>query len=329
MLEITCILIASTALLVLWLRISKLEQQLRHARAELTMFGEAGKALEFRAWNLERRTAGLDAKLADWRAASANGTTMVVSGLQSAPISDTGSSDAAPEARATPPFVSQVDSNKAEIASTMKVDDANAAAVHAIDPAAGAAGIAEAAGAAAPAANPQQDARLQQLRDVQQAAQNASAHDASAHHAAPTAPTATANKGGGNGGNAQADAQSGALGGSLDLEQWIGVRGAAALGAMLLVLAGIYFFQYSIEHNLLTPSMRVLLGTLVGIGCIAGSELRLRKTHEVLAHWLSGAGAAILYLSFWAASAMFWPDQHLRRWRPDGVGHCNVLCVDG
>ncbi len=88
-------------------------------------------------------------------------------------------------------------------------------------------------------------------------------------------------------------------------EQWIGVRGAAALGASILVLAGIYFFEYSIEHDLISPAMRMVAGTLVGLGCVAVSELRLRKTHEVLASWIAGAGIAILYTAFWAGKALY------------------------
>ena len=83
------------------------------------------------------------------------------------------------------------------------------------------------------------------------------------------------------------------------------MRGAAALGASVLVLAGLYFFKYSIEHNLISPLMRVVLGTLAGVGCIAGAEAWLRRRHELLANCLAGAGSAILYLCFWAAVARY------------------------
>ena len=89
------------------------------------------------------------------------------------------------------------------------------------------------------------------------------------------------------------------------LEQWIGVRGAAALGGVVLVIAGLYFFQYSIEHGWLTPLMRVILGVALGAGLVAGSELRLRRSHAVLANWLDGAGVAILYTAFWAGAALY------------------------
>jgi uncharacterized membrane protein len=88
-------------------------------------------------------------------------------------------------------------------------------------------------------------------------------------------------------------------------EQWLGVRGAAALGAGVLVLAGLYFFKYSIEHNLINETMRVVLGTLTGVACLVGAEAWLRRRHELLASCISGAGIAILYLTFWAAVARY------------------------
>lgn len=89
------------------------------------------------------------------------------------------------------------------------------------------------------------------------------------------------------------------------LEQWLGVRGAAALGAGLLVLAGMYFFKYSLDQGLIRPLMRVVLGVIVGVGCITGGELVVRKRHALLAGCLSGAGIAILYLSAWASFALY------------------------
>ena len=84
-----------------------------------------------------------------------------------------------------------------------------------------------------------------------------------------------------------------------DWERWVGVRGAAALGACVLVIAGLYFFKYSIENDLIPPAMRVVLGVLAGLGALGVSENRLRRDNPVLANWLAGAGVAILYTAFW------------------------------
>src|SRR5262249_26769611 len=87
----------------------------------------------------------------------------------------------------------------------------------------------------------------------------------------------------------------------IDWERWIGIRGAAVVGAIALGLAGILFFKYSIEQGLVTPTMRVVFGTLTGLGCLLGAEwLRSRKYRQT-AEAISGAGVVILYAAFWAS----------------------------
>ncbi|MFK7998263.1 MAG: DUF2339 domain-containing protein [Polyangiales bacterium] len=88
-------------------------------------------------------------------------------------------------------------------------------------------------------------------------------------------------------------------------EELLGVRGAAAVGAMVLVLAGLYFFKLSIDKNWITPAMRFAIGMAVGISCIGAAELRLRKRYVVLANWLTGAGISVLYVSAWAGKALY------------------------
>ena len=88
-------------------------------------------------------------------------------------------------------------------------------------------------------------------------------------------------------------------------ERWIGVVLTAGLGALVLVVAGFYFFRFAVDQGYLNPSVRVVLGTLVGLSLVAGSELRLRRQTPVLANWLAGAGVAILYTAFWAASSLY------------------------
>lgn len=89
------------------------------------------------------------------------------------------------------------------------------------------------------------------------------------------------------------------------LEEWLGVRGIALLGALTLVVAGIYFFRYSVEHGLITPAMRVILGVVVGLVCIGASERPLRARHPLLANFIAGAGVAILYLASWSSGALY------------------------
>ena len=66
----------------------------------------------------------------------------------------------------------------------------------------------------------------------------------------------------------------------IDWEQWVGVRGAAVLGACVLGLAGILFLQYSIESGLLSPEIRVALSSLLGAASVAGSEWLRKKNYS-------------------------------------------------
>lgn len=91
----------------------------------------------------------------------------------------------------------------------------------------------------------------------------------------------------------------------INWEQWIGVRGAALLGGIVLALAAILFLQYSIEHGLIPPIVRVAIGLVVGAGAIGGSEVLRKRGYVALANALAGAGAIILYASVWAARSLY------------------------
>ena len=92
-----------------------------------------------------------------------------------------------------------------------------------------------------------------------------------------------------------------ATGAGIDWERWLGIRGAAALGAGILVIALVYFLRYSVDQGWLSPARRVGLGGLFAAACIAAGQLRLRGSHPILASWLTGAGIAGLYACVWAA----------------------------
>ncbi len=108
---------------------------------------------------------------------------------------------------------------------------------------------------------------------------------------------------------------SGKTGPSIDWEQWIGVRGAAAAGGIVLALAALLFFQYSIEHGLISPTMRVILGVAVGLGCMIGSEWLIKRDQASAANALTGAGVVILYGATWAAQNLY----HLIGFAPAAV----------
>lgn len=90
-----------------------------------------------------------------------------------------------------------------------------------------------------------------------------------------------------------------------DFEQLLGVRGAAWLGAIALVIAGTLFAKYSIENDLIKPPLRIALLLLAGLGALIGAELGLRRRYEVTANALCGGGVAILYAAFFAAHNLY------------------------
>ncbi len=93
------------------------------------------------------------------------------------------------------------------------------------------------------------------------------------------------------------------------IERIIGVTGAAVVGGILLAIAGLVFYRYSVQHNWITPTVRVWMGAFVGIACLVGSSPLRRRGYAITADAIAGAGAVVLYADFWSAHALFqlWP----------------------
>ena len=91
----------------------------------------------------------------------------------------------------------------------------------------------------------------------------------------------------------------------INWEQWLGIRGAAMLGGIVMALAAILFLKYSIEQGLIPPIVRVAIGFLTGVGCLFVAEKMRERDYGVTANALSGAGIIILYASVWAARVLY------------------------
>ncbi len=90
-----------------------------------------------------------------------------------------------------------------------------------------------------------------------------------------------------------------------DWERLVGVRLFSAIAGIALVLAGIFFLRYSIEHGWLQPTVRVAIGVLTGVGLLVLCELKAARQYPVTANALDAAAVAILFSTFFSAYALW------------------------
>ncbi|WP_458401860.1 DUF2339 domain-containing protein [Candidatus Avelusimicrobium sp.] len=67
------------------------------------------------------------------------------------------------------------------------------------------------------------------------------------------------------------------------------------VGGFTLFLAIVFWIKYSIDNNLLTPVMRIVLGSAVGIVLLVSGLLIRKEKIQTTANTLAGSGLAILY----------------------------------
>lgn len=93
-------------------------------------------------------------------------------------------------------------------------------------------------------------------------------------------------------------------------EQQFGARLPVWIGGIALALSGFYLVKYSIDNNLLTPEIRVLLGAIFGAALIGAARyIRVKKPDMAdgtrIAQALCGAGIADLYATIFAATSLY------------------------
>ena len=94
------------------------------------------------------------------------------------------------------------------------------------------------------------------------------------------------------------------LGSPLSSEQWIGQRVLLAVGVVALILAAGYLLRLSFDRGWISPLMRCVGGA--GAGLVVGAiGWRLHSRYRTYGAALIGCGAAIIYLSVWAAARLY------------------------
>ena len=91
----------------------------------------------------------------------------------------------------------------------------------------------------------------------------------------------------------------------MEWERWIGVRGAAVVGGILLALAAILLFRHAIVSGWIGPWQRVISGGVTGVLLIVAGRLLARREFRFAPGALIGAGIVALYASLYAADQRY------------------------
>jgi uncharacterized membrane protein len=90
-----------------------------------------------------------------------------------------------------------------------------------------------------------------------------------------------------------------------DWEAFFGVKLFAWIGGFVLFLGIVFLVKYSFDNNLITPAMRVGIGTVVGIALIATGWFTATRTYRVSGQSLCATGVLVLYGNIFAAHVFY------------------------
>jgi uncharacterized membrane protein len=90
-----------------------------------------------------------------------------------------------------------------------------------------------------------------------------------------------------------------------ELETRVGLTWINRIGVLTLIFAVAFFFKYAVDNQWIGEAGRVALGTIAGFAALAFAEFMWRRGHRIYAQGITGAGIAILYLSFYSSFGFY------------------------
>jgi uncharacterized membrane protein len=90
-----------------------------------------------------------------------------------------------------------------------------------------------------------------------------------------------------------------------DWEGLLGLKGAAWLGGIAIVIAGLFLAKLAYDAGVFTPPLRMAAMLVAGVGGLIWAELALRRGYATTANAVSGAAIAVLYVAFYAGHALW------------------------
>jgi len=92
---------------------------------------------------------------------------------------------------------------------------------------------------------------------------------------------------------------------AVDWEAFFGVKLFAWIGGFVLFLGIVFLVKYSFENNLITPAMRVVIGTVIGLALIVTGWLTATRRYRVSGQSLCATGVLVLYGNIFAAHVFY------------------------
>lgn len=91
----------------------------------------------------------------------------------------------------------------------------------------------------------------------------------------------------------------------INWQQFTAVKLFSWIGGFTLFLGVVFWIKYSIENNLISPAMRVMLSAGLGILLVSAGLFLKRKELKTTSDTLCGSGIAVLYACIYAAYAFY------------------------
>lgn len=89
------------------------------------------------------------------------------------------------------------------------------------------------------------------------------------------------------------------------LETRIGLNWINIIGVVTLIFGAAFFFKYAVDNNWVGPGARVALGIIAAMASLFFGDRLWRRGQKIFGQGITGLGLALLYLSFWAAFAVY------------------------
>lgn len=89
------------------------------------------------------------------------------------------------------------------------------------------------------------------------------------------------------------------------LETRIGLNWINIIGVVTLIFGTAFFFKYAVDNNWVGPGARVALGIVAAMASLFFGDRLWKRGQKIFGQGITALGLALLYLSFWAAFAVY------------------------